>query len=63
MSFSSGKMVETSSSSLNWPRSTHCMAAIVVMNFVHDAIQKTESGVRGGAEDESLREEGPKAFW
>jgi len=36
-SFSSGRMVETASSSLIWPRSTHWRAAIEVMSLEQDA--------------------------
>lgn len=47
----SGKSRATSSveSREKSPRSTHCRAATVVKSLVHDAIQKVESKVRGGA--------------
>lgn len=59
-SFSSGKKRPTSSSREKRPRSTHCIAATVVMSFVHDATQKTAS-VRNGAAPSS-REAVPNAF-
>lgn len=49
ISFSSGMYREISSSSEKRPRSTHCIAATVVMSFVHDASQKTEFGFNVGA--------------
>lgn len=48
-SFHSGKILETSSSRVKRPFSTHCSAAIVVMSFVHDATQKVVSGLSAGA--------------
>lgn len=42
-SFHSGRIVEASSSSLSWPRSTHCITAMVVKSLVHQPIQWTAS--------------------
>lgn len=39
MSFHSGRTVEVSSSNMSWPRSTHCITAILAKNVVHEAIK------------------------
>jgi hypothetical protein len=59
MSLSSGSSRVTSSSRVNWPRSTHCRAEIAVISFVHDAIQYIASSSRGLGVLLSFKEQRP----
>jgi hypothetical protein len=44
---SSGKIRDTSSSRVTWPLSTHCMAAILVISLVQEAMMKVASRSMG----------------
>lgn len=60
--FNSGRIAVTSASRSNRPLSTHCIAAIDVINLVEDAYQNTASGEYGSALVPSSWKAPPKAF-
>lgn len=55
---SSGNTPETGSSSVIRPRSTHCIAAMLVMSLVHEAMMKVALRSMG-----AVGVFGPNAFW